>query len=216
MCVDSIVDNRSLRAGFQGAILALIFASMALDRPPVGAYAWDSGDAERAAARRGQAMADPDQNSAAAAEGDIDPGKPLLGLPFAAAIGVRAHRIGDGEAVLSIGYDPRLVGDPVTGVIHGGVVTSLLDTCGGVAVMHSPTKPRSVATLDLRIDYMRPAAPERRIYAEARCFRETRLITFVRAVAYHDDPDQPIATAIGAFMADGRALPPKSAAEEGA
>ena len=152
-------------------------------------------------------MASDDQLSRDATSGEA--GKPLMGLPFATAIGVRTVRIGAGEAVLSIPYDARLVGDPETGVMHGGVVTSLLDTCGGVAVFNSPTRPKSVATLDLRIDYMRPATPHAPIFARAICFRETRLITFVHAVAYQDAVEHPVATAIGAFMVDGR-NPPKA------
>ena len=89
-----------------------------------------------------------------------------------------------------------LVGDPETGVIHGGVVTALLDTCAGVACINSPTKPQSVATLDLRIDYMRPATPRQTLLAHAVCHRETKLITFVRAIAFHEDPAQPVASAI--------------------
>lgn len=138
----------------------------------------------------------------------------LEGLPFAREIGIELIAAKDGEAELRIPYDARLVGDPASGVLHGGVVTSLLDTCGGAAVMTSPTRPLSVATLDLRIDYMRPATPRAPLFARARCFRETSLITFVTAVAYHDDPDSPVATAIGAFLVEGRKRAPREPAPE--
>lgn len=147
--------------------------------------------------------------------GEDGDGKPLKGLPFAEELGIRLHKAADGEALLSIPYDERLIGDPTSGVIHGGVVTSLLDTCAGVAVIHSPTQPKSTATLDLRIDYMRPATAGRTLYARAVCYRETRLITFVRGVAFHDDPDDPVANAIGAFMVDGRTIAPKEALAAG-
>ncbi len=138
----------------------------------------------------------------------LDAAPLMTGLPFAGALGIRMIASGAGEATLAIPYDPRLIGDPDTGVIHGGVVTSLLDTCGGVAVLASPTRPLQVATLDLRIDYMRPAQPGRPLFARARCYRETRLVTFVSAVAYQTaQPDAPIATAVGAFMVDGRRGP---------
>lgn len=104
------------------------------------------------------------------------------------------------RATLMIPYDERLIGDPETGVMHGGAITSLLDTCCGSAVMLSHKNPSSTATLDLRINYMRPATPQRAVYADAHCYRATRTVGFVRAVAYHEDPEEPIATASAAFI----------------
>ena len=138
-----------------------------------------------------------------------DPGELMTGLPHSREIGMRLHRSADGVALLSVGYREDLVGDPETGVLHGGIVTALLDTACGSAVMSMPEKLRSVATLDLRIDYMRPAKVGQTVYARAECYRMTRSIGFTRAVAYHEDPDDPIASAAGAFMVDR----PKDVAE---
>jgi uncharacterized protein (TIGR00369 family) len=80
-------------------------------------------------------------------------------IPFSKALGMRLDEIGDGVAVISMPYDPALVGDPQTGVIHGGAVSALMDTCGGAAVMCHPEALAATATIDLRIDYMRPAKP---------------------------------------------------------
>ena len=80
-------------------------------------------------------------------------------IPHSRALGMTFESLGDGVAVLSMPYDPRFVGDPATGVIHGGAVSALMDTASGAAVISHPAMPGVTATLDLRIDYMRPATP---------------------------------------------------------
>lgn len=130
------------------------------------------------------------------------PGEVLSAIPHARILGIRLVAVGPGQAELFVPYDLRLVGDPETGVVHGGVVTTVMDTCAGAAVMNLGSAPRSTATLDFRIDYMRPARPGHGIRARARVFRETRSIAFVRVDAFHDDPEEPIATAVGAFMVE--------------
>ena len=135
----------------------------------------------------------------------------MLGIPHARAIGMTLVSHTDAGALVRVPYAEHLVGDPDTGVIHGGVLTALLDNTCGVAV-RPPAQiaaegPISIATLDLRIDYMSPAEPFRDILAHAVCFKRTRHIAFVRGVAYQDSPDDPIATCVAAFMLGTRNEP---------
>jgi len=139
-------------------------------------------------------------------------------VPHARALGMTVVNAQRGEAWLSVPYDEKLVGNPETGVIHGGVITSLLDNACGIAVQLALPARMSIATLDLRLDYMKPATPKLDLTAHTHCYKVTTNIAFVRGTAYHTDEDDPIATCVGTFMlAANRAVPmpisPEAAAE---
>jgi len=121
-------------------------------------------------------------------------------VPHNHALGLRTIDITPTEVLLELPYDPKLVGDPDSGTIHGGAITALLDACSGRAVFAELDKPVPIATLDLRIDYLRPAKPGRAVIARATCYKITRNVAFTRAVAYHDHPDDAVAHSVGTFM----------------
>ena len=123
-------------------------------------------------------------------------------IPHSEALGMKLTEIGEGAAEIIMDYDARFIGDPETGVIHGGAMSALMDTCCGAAAMSHPRNPGATATIDLRIDYMRPATPGQRIRAQAECFHITRSVAFVRARAMDDDADRPVATATGTFTVE--------------
>jgi len=139
-------------------------------------------------------------------------------IPHNAALDVSLVEIGDGMARMRLPYDARLVGNPVTGVLHGGAITSLIDACSGASVFMRLQQQIPIATLDLRIDYMGPAEPGRDVYARAECYRATKHVAFARAIAYHDDESRPIATSASTFMigTKGRSAIGDAMAERGA
>ena len=132
-------------------------------------------------------------------------------LPQLASGAAHTHALGflyegltDDKAVrMRVPYRADLVGDPDSGVLAGGLVTALLDHIGGMAVWVAMDAFRPIATLDLRVDYMRAAAPGRDLLAQARCYRLTPSIGFVRAWAFEDDPSDPVAAAQAAYIVSG-------------
>lgn len=138
-------------------------------------------------------------------------------IPHNRALDLRFEDFGDGIALLRLPYRPDLVGNPETGVLHGGTLTTLLDAASGASVFMKLWKPIPIATLDLRIDYLKPATPGRDVLGKAHCYKLTKNVAFVRAVAYHEDENDPIATSAGTFMVStkGRAGLGRAAEGEG-
>jgi len=121
-------------------------------------------------------------------------------LPLCNAMQMKVTDVDDAKATITMPYDAAMIGDPDTGVIHGGPVSVLLDSVSGLAVTMHPENTAMTATIDLRIDYMRPAPPNQDITATAEVYHATRTVAFVRATAWAADPDKPIAQATGAFV----------------
>jgi len=121
-------------------------------------------------------------------------------VPHNQALGMRLIDITATEVVIELPYDPKLVGNPDTGTLHGGAITALLDGCSGAAVFTALAEPVPIATLDLRIDYLKPAEPGKSVIGKATCYKLTRNVAFTRAVAYQDDPENVIAHSVGTFM----------------
>lgn len=120
-------------------------------------------------------------------------------LPHSMRLGMDVLSAGQGRAEMRMPYTSDLVGDPRTGVIFGGAVSALMDSCAGLSVFAHPDASVMMATLDLRIDYMRSAVPGQDIIAKAHCHHVTHHVAFVTATAFDDDLSRPVASANGAF-----------------
>lgn len=129
----------------------------------------------------------------------------VSGPPHPQALGFALDGVEDDVVILRCPYRKDLIGDPVAGVLAGGLVTTLLDHVCGMAVWVKMDRFVPIATLDLRIDYMRAAEPGLDLLARARCYKLTRSVAFVRAWAYDRDHKDPVAAAQSAFMLESDA-----------
>ena len=123
-------------------------------------------------------------------------------IPHVAAIGIEVVAAATAWTRLRLPWQAELVGNPDRGLLHGGAITTLIDSASGLAVFLALERPPTIATLDLRIDYLRPPGVGEAVIADAECYRLTRSIAFVRALAHHGDAGRPIAHSASTFKLD--------------
>jgi uncharacterized protein (TIGR00369 family) len=116
-------------------------------------------------------------------------------------LGIGYHAHGADWAELALPYGAALIGDPDSGVIASGPILSMMDMATSLATWLRLGGFRPHATLDLRVDYLRPATPGKTVIGRGECYRITRSIAFVRGQAHDGDPGDPLAHVAGTFMA---------------
>ena len=115
-------------------------------------------------------------------------------------LGIAYHAHGPDWVELQLPYAPELVGDAATGVLASGPIVTLMDMATSFSVWLKREAFVPHATLDLRVDYLRPARPGRTVIGRGECYRITRAISFIRGQAHDGDPADPLAHVAGTFM----------------
>jgi uncharacterized protein (TIGR00369 family) len=124
----------------------------------------------------------------------------MQGIPFARAAGMTPTFARDSRGVLTMPSRPEWMGNTATGQVHPGCLTVLADTACGVAVGAALDPMQPYATLDLRMDYLRPAMAGHELRCDAHCHRLTRHVAFVRGEVFQGEQDDPVATVNATFM----------------
>lgn len=120
------------------------------------------------------------------------------GIPFNRCLGIKLVSLEPGVCRLAIPYRDDLVGDARRGALHGGVISALIDACGGFAVWSMGGIKDRIATIDLRVDYLKPA-PSKEIIAESHVKLHGNRVGNVHTKIFpHDDP--------GLIIAEGRSV----------
>jgi uncharacterized protein (TIGR00369 family) len=121
-------------------------------------------------------------------------------IPQNRALGTELLLLEPRAATVRLPWQEALLGDPETGALAGGVVTTVIDNCAGLACAVAMRGETRMATLDLRVDYLRPSRRGEPLMVRAECYRTTRHVAFVRAEAWHELGEKLIiATAAGTF-----------------
>ncbi len=128
------------------------------------------------------------------------PPKFSMGGAHLALLGIAYHSNGDDWAELHMPFAEQQLADPDYGIIASGAIFTLMDSAAGFSVMMTLKALLPIATIDLRIDYLRGPAPGATLIGRATCYRLTRQIAFVRGFAHDGDPENPVANMAGTFM----------------
>jgi uncharacterized protein (TIGR00369 family) len=121
-------------------------------------------------------------------------------VPHVRELGIGLVAVSRDRVQVNLPYRPEWLGDASNGLIHPGVTTTLVDSCSGMAVLARLEKYEPIATLDLRMDYLRPALADKTLHCAAECYRVTAHIVFVRATVWQDDEQFQVALSQSVFM----------------
>lgn len=119
-------------------------------------------------------------------------------IPFNRLLGVRVHEVAEGRVVLEVPFKPELIGDPDRPALHGGVLSAVADAAGGAAVWTSIGEGDRVSTIDLRVDYLRPARLET-FHATATVLRVGNRVGVANITVTHPGDPRAVAEAKGVY-----------------
>ena len=121
------------------------------------------------------------------------------GIPFNTFLGMQVEEAEAGVAIMRIPTRPELTGDPFRPALHGGVISALADTVGGLAVFTQIKQGQTASTLDLRVDYLRPGNVDQDLYARSTVIRMGNRVAATQTTVYQDNFDAPIALATAVY-----------------
>lgn len=120
--------------------------------------------------------------------------------PLFSLMGVRVERFDAGHAELVMPYSDILADH--RGALHRGALVTLLDTTCGVAIFSAQSSRRQIATIDLRVDYLRPIPPGVGVRADVTCVAMNETVAYVTGRGLADDSGELLATLAGTFAID--------------
>lgn len=138
---------------------------------------------------------------------DFDPEQSFQffsGHGHAGWLGLQYLRHGNDWVELELPWREDLLGEEDRHVLASGPIISLLDMASGLSIWTATKLFTPVATLDLRVDYQRPAKERSPVIGHAQCYRLTKSAAFVRGFAHDGDAEDPVATMAGVFMTIAR------------
>ncbi|UXY53231.1 MULTISPECIES: thioesterase family protein [Pseudomonas] len=120
-------------------------------------------------------------------------------IPFNQVLGIQLGELSQEQVTMHLPMKDELIGNFVHGILHGGVISSLLDVTGGAMALigaferhqglstaERMERLSKLGTIDLRIDYLRPGRG-RAFTATAVLLRSGNKVAVVRSELHADD-----------------------------
>ncbi len=126
-------------------------------------------------------------------------------------LGAMIERLDADGIRVRVPFQPTIVGDTGWNVVHSGLLMILLDSLCGISIIQKMAAPSPIATLDLRVDYLRAVPAGEDLYVTATCHKIGRNVAFTTGTIYTNDPEDPAAIANGSFMLGTAGDPPPMA-----
>ncbi len=119
-------------------------------------------------------------------------------------LGLKWSAHADNWVELELPWREDLLGEADRPVLASGPIISLMDMASGMSIWQTKGTFTPIATLDLRVDYQRPARERSSVWGRVECYRTTRSAAFVRGIAHDGDHQDPVAHVAGVFMTIGK------------
>lgn len=120
--------------------------------------------------------------------------------PLFSAFKIDIDLIGNGHAVMRMPFSDALADR--RGALHRGALVTLLDTTCGLAIFSALTSLKPIATIDLRVDFLRLIPPAAELKAVVDCVGTTETVAYIIGRAFAGEGDELIATVAGSFAID--------------
>ena len=120
-------------------------------------------------------------------------------IPFGRHLGVEIREVRDGYARLELPFRPEFIGNTELPALHGGILLSVADQCGGLVLYTKAGPTAKLSTVDLRMDFLKPAPPKT-LVVEGQVLRAGNRIGVVELrLSSEGKPDELLAFGVGVY-----------------
>jgi len=104
---------------------------------------------------------------------------------------LKIEKVAESKVELRMPFNPDFCVDDEGTLLHGGILTALLDSSFGLANFLATENVQSMSTIDLRVEYLRPAQSRADVIVSAECYHISRHVAFNSGRAWFDAPGKP-------------------------